>query len=194
MRYLAYPRKMPQHQRGATLIVALIMLVLMLMLAVTGMRSITVETRIAAHMLEYRQLFEVADGSLRDGEHALTLGPDKLWEGAKVPSCAPNAPPLDASENPCWIADAKEDPNKLNTDWTRVAQASGFAKPYGYWYPRRIGIDCRETGEANVALMESGPGCYEIYEVNAQATHKNQAQDCGTDALCLRSAVRKFIQ
>jgi len=191
MKHLPYLGKMHRHQRGATLVVALIMLVLMLMLAVIGMRSITVETRIAAHMLEYRQLFEVADGSLRDGEHSLISGP---WEGSKLLSCAPNAPPLDASGAPCWIADVQEDPNELNTEWTRVAQASGFAKPYGYWYPRLIESDCSGLGDPNNSLMVSDSGCYEFYEINAQATHKDKAQDCGTDALCLRSTVRDFIQ
>jgi len=177
--------KVFQRQRGATLVVALVMLILMLMLAVTGMRSITVETRIAAHMLEARQLFEVADGALRDGERAL-IGGD--WIGAKVEQCAAGAPPLDATGAPCWIADATAD---ANTSWTQVAQASGFAQPNGYWYPRYIGAECPGP---NGRLKEPGPGCTVYYEINAQATHKNEAQPCGPDALCLRSSVHKFIE
>jgi len=167
------------------LVIALVMLILILLLAVTGMRSITLETRITSNMLEARRLFEMADGTLREGERSI-IGGD--WKGVKLDQCAPNAPPLDASGEPCWISDARD---HLNTNWSQVAPASAFA-PHSYWYPRHIGVYCG-TG-ANDALMEPTSGCIVYYEINAQATPKDKVQDCGPNALCLRSSVSQFIK
>jgi len=175
------------HQRGATLVITLVMLILILMLAVTGMRSTTIETRIAAHMLEYRQLFEVADGTLRDGERAIVGG---NWQGVPLEACANGATPLDAHGTPCWTSQAHD----LGTQWTQVAQASGFSKPNGYWYPRYIGSKCpKGTGDGS-SRRKPTSGCSEYYEVNAQATRKDSAQDCGPHALCLRSSIHQFLK
>ena len=77
------PRK---RQRGAALFVAMIMVLLVLVLAVVGMRTITLESRIAGNMLESQRLQETADGALREGERIIqrvTVMGDKVEAAAK---------------------------------------------------------------------------------------------------------------
>ena len=68
------------RQRGNALLVSMIMLLLVLLLAVVGMRVATLEARIAANMVDSQRLYETADGTLREGErklleHAVALKP-----------------------------------------------------------------------------------------------------------------------
>lgn len=178
------------RQRGAALLVAMVMVLLVLMLAVVGMRVITLESRIAANMLESQRLQETADGSLREGERAI------LRFGLPLAQCEGTNGPVN-SGTPCYISEARADPIGLNTSFDVSAQALGFASPVGYWYPRYIDTVCDKGRGATAFLEVATTGCTAYYEVNSQATFAAQtagAQTCGPDALCLRSTVNLFIQ
>lgn len=182
-----HPRR---AQRGNALLVSMIMLLLVLLLAVVGMRVVTQEARIAANMVRNQRLYETADGTLREGErkllaHAVALKP---CNGAETPVAADGG-------IPCFVSDVRADLIGLNTDFaTTKAKASGFQQPDGYWYPRYITTACPKSGSATSALDVPATGCTDFYEMNAQATEKAQAQPCGADALCLRSSVNMFIK
>ncbi|MFI8381761.1 PilX N-terminal domain-containing pilus assembly protein [Pseudomonas sp. NPDC079086] len=55
-------------QNGATLIVALIMLLIITILAVGSMREVTLESRITANTIEQKRLLNLADSGLREAE------------------------------------------------------------------------------------------------------------------------------
>ncbi|MDQ8017714.1 MAG: PilX N-terminal domain-containing pilus assembly protein, partial [Bordetella sp.] len=57
-------RRMPPRrgQQGAALFVAMIMVLLLLVIAVAGMRTVTLESRIGGNMLQSHNLQETADG------------------------------------------------------------------------------------------------------------------------------------
>jgi type IV pilus assembly protein PilX len=181
---------MQARQRGNALLVSMIMLLLVLLLAVAGMRMVTLEARIAANMVENQRMYETADGTLREGErklleHAVALKP---CNGAVTPVA-------EGSGIPCSVSDVRADLMGLNTDFIATkAKAAGFQQPDGYWYPRYITTACPKSGSATSALDVPATGCTDFYEVNAQATEKAQAQACGADALCLRSSVNMFIK
>lgn len=162
---------MPLRQRGNALLVSMIMLLLVLLLAVVGMRVVTMEARIAANMVENQRLYETADGSLREGErlllaHAVALKP---CNGADTPVAQ-------GSGIPCFVSDARADPIGLNTDFmTTKAKAAGFRQPDGYWYPRYITTACPKSGSATSALDVPATGCTDFYEINAQATEGSGA-------------------
>lgn len=178
-----------RNQRGATLLVALVMLILLLMLAVTGMRAITVETRIAANLLQYQQMFETADGTLRDGERAI-IGTN---QGVALRQCAEDSA-LENGHIPCYTSAAKTDPIGLNTDFSLSTRSNGFSQPYGFWYIRYIDTVCPKGLGATSALRAATTGCTEYYEVNAQASATESVSECGDNALCLRSTVNQFIK
>jgi len=185
------PSKRPApraHQRGAALFVAMIMLLMLLMLGVVGMRTVTLESRIAGNMLEAQRLQETADGSLREGERIIEK------KGIALSQCTAGAEFPGADATPCYVSEARIDELGLNTDFGVSAKASGFEKPSGYWYPRYVSTVCPKGSSATSALEAASTGCTEFYELNAQATFKADAQDCGTDALCLRSTINLFIK
>ena len=57
-----------QKQQGAVLIIALVMLLVLTVLAVTNMRGVTLESRITANRIETSRLQNLADAALREGE------------------------------------------------------------------------------------------------------------------------------
>lgn len=57
-----------QKQQGAVLIIALVMLLVLTVLAVTNMRGVTLESRITANRIETGRLQNLADAALREGE------------------------------------------------------------------------------------------------------------------------------
>lgn len=177
-------------QRGGALLVSMIMVLLVLMLGVVGMRTVTLESRIGANMLESQRLYEVADGTLREGERTL------LTYGVSVKQCDVGASkPVSDTGVPCYVSEARSDSLGLNTSFTGIkAAASVFSNPGGFWYPRYIATECPKGSSATSALEEATVGCTEYHEVNAQATPKTAAQACGPDAFCLRSTINLFIK
>lgn len=177
------------QQRGAALFVAMIMLMLMLLMAVVGMRTVTLESRIAGNMLESQRLQETADGALREGERVIQK------YGISLAQCATDASSTLTAGKPCFIAEARTDLLGLGTNYSISTAATGFEKPYGYWYPRYVSTVCPKGSSATAALESANTGCTEFYELNAQATAaKDGAKECGPDALCLRSAINLFIK
>lgn len=180
------------RQGGAALFVAMIMLLLMLLMAVVGMRTVTLESRIAGNMLESQRLQETADGTLREGERVIQR------YGIPLAQCPTDATsPLSGADTapiPCFLSEAKSDLLGLQTSYVVSAKATGFATPHGYWYARHIECVVDKGKSATSALDKCETGSYEFYELNAQATATEGAKACGPDALCLRSAINLFIK
>lgn len=177
------------RQGGAALFVAMIMLVLMLMLAVVGMRAVTLDSRIAGNVLESQRLQETADGTLREGERAIQ------FYGLSLAQCDAGATTPITAGTPCFISEARTDALSLDTSFSNSAKATGFEKPYGYWYPRYISTECPKGSSSTAALDAATTGCTEFYELNSQATLATDgAKSCGPDALCMRSAINLFIK
>ncbi len=177
-----------QGQKGAALLVSLIMILLVLLLAVVAMRSVTLESRTTANQLVNQRMYETADGTLREGERII------LQHGVSLMPCDAASGVVSAGI-PCYVADAQVDTNELKTDFTSKSDlASGFEKPYGHWYPRYLATECPKGQTAASALSKATSGCTEYHEVNAQATEVDAAKKCGPDGLCLRSAVNMFVK
>ena len=56
------------RQRGATLLVALVMLLILTVLAVSSMRGVVLESRITGNRAETQRLQTAAEAALREGE------------------------------------------------------------------------------------------------------------------------------
>ncbi|QTS87544.1 pilus assembly protein PilX [Ectopseudomonas khazarica] len=68
-------QNLPRNQRGAALFVALIMLLVITLLALSGARESTLEGRITGNLVEQQKLTNNGEGGLRQGERALTAPP-----------------------------------------------------------------------------------------------------------------------
>lgn len=67
--------KQPSQERGAALLVALIMLLILTVLAVSSMRGVVLESRITGNRAESLRLQAAADAALREGEFRFTARP-----------------------------------------------------------------------------------------------------------------------
>jgi len=77
-----------KRQQGAVLVIALVMLLVLTVLAVSNMRGVTLETRITANRIETGRLQNLVDAALREGEFRY-YGPAYLREKleSKIGNC-----------------------------------------------------------------------------------------------------------
>lgn len=68
-----------RKQQGAVLVIALVMLLVITVLAVSSMHGVTLESRITANRVESQRLQDLADAALREGEFRF-YGPAHLRE------------------------------------------------------------------------------------------------------------------
>ena len=97
--------KQPSQERGAALLVALIMLLILTVLAVSSMRGVVLESRITGNRAESLRLQAAADAALREGEFRF-YGPaylrDKL-EPNRVNCQKNNTLNLNGANKPCLL-------------------------------------------------------------------------------------------
>lgn len=87
----------PIHrQRGATLVVVLILLLMMTLLGLASLRSTVLEERMTSNLLDRSLSFQVAEAGLREAEAAVNLNP-------AFPGAGCDAQGLCASPNPLAI-------------------------------------------------------------------------------------------
>lgn len=76
------PNRMPSNsQQGAVLVIALIMLLAMTLIGVTGLSSTTMQERMAGNMREVNIAFQAAEAALREGENYLTAATLPAFNG-----------------------------------------------------------------------------------------------------------------
>ena len=72
------------QQRGVSLMIALVFLLIITVLAIANMREVSLESRITGNMIEQKQLLNVAEASVRDGERRTLLhGPHEPTENCQ---------------------------------------------------------------------------------------------------------------
>ena len=94
-----------RSQQGAVLVIALVMLLVLTVLAVTNMRGVTLESRITANRVETDRLQNLADAALREGEFRF-YGPTYLREKLepKKSNCAKdNQLNIYGNNRPCLL-------------------------------------------------------------------------------------------
>lgn len=92
-------------QRGAALIISLILLVIMTLLGLAGIRGITQEERMANHSLDRSLAFQATEAALRDVEQLVEANKPAPTAGCSVVAglmaCATPA----ATDTPRWLDD-----------------------------------------------------------------------------------------
>ena len=80
----------PAQQRGATLVIALAILVIVTLLAVSSMREVVLESRITGNVIEQTRLQNAAESGLREGERRFvnTLRPPEPGTGCTADNVA----------------------------------------------------------------------------------------------------------
>jgi type IV pilus assembly protein PilX len=96
----------PKAQQGAVLLVALVMLLILTLLAVSNMRGVTLESRITANRAHETQAKSAADAALREAEFRF-YGPSNLVDKLEPNSanCATaNKLVVTGNNKPCLLA------------------------------------------------------------------------------------------
>jgi len=173
---------LPKKQNGAVLFVALIMLLVITLLAVSSMREVALESQITGNLMEQKRLSSTAESALREAEWRL--------ENNGVP------PDVCTGSNPTTLC-ITEIANTYDTDFSvstayKGADGATTLERSARWYVR----DATNVGsvQANCTQTEdilSGKNCTNYYEVNGQAFNDNNTagKECGPDALCIRSVI-----
>ncbi len=154
-------------QRGASLFVALILLLIMTMLALSGVRSAVIESRIAGHSATQQRLFNDAEGGLRIAE-ARVSSYSAASLNALATSCTQQMcmPYLDAAHSGGHNAPRFAQGDEVATE---RALSNGSSESEGRsvkWYVALIGggADCVST-----ECTAGGKGGIYFYEVNSCA-------------------------
>lgn len=132
----------PYRQRGVTLLVALVMLLVMTVLGISSMRGVSLESRITGNRAESLRLYNTADAALREAEFRF-YGPGKIRDKLepntnnctktnKLKSNGANAPCLlriEEADDASRLAFMKDPLDFLKNDssWTWIGKKTGAA-------------------------------------------------------------------
>lgn len=141
----------PKNQQGAVLLVALVMLLVLTLLAVTNMRGVTLESRITANRVETGRLQNLADAALREGEFRF-YGPahlrDKLEPNVTKNCIKENKLNRNGNNRPCLLYEM--DDNDLSAYFTTPLKFLSASNNY----PNKTGAATKSaSGSAVVAWM-----------------------------------------
>lgn len=167
---------MRTKQRGAVLFIALIMLLLITLLAVTSMREVSLEARVTGNLIEQKRLLSAAESALRESERRIVrsnLPPDVCIAGSTDP-----------------VVCVEKIADDYDTDFTSATAYSGIDGETSLdrnasWYIRDTGI----ISSSDPECFLTGKNCVTYYEANSQATKESSQPTCDAKALCIRSVV-----
>ncbi|MGY4533752.1 type IV pilus assembly protein PilX [Pseudomonas sp. TE3786] len=183
---------LPKTQQGASLFIALIILLVITLLALSSTREVTLESRITGNFTEQQKLFNSAESGLRDGELSVV---DSMYPLEPTTDCATAA--SGSRPDPCLLS---------LTDgqytYDLLFATAGKSRPYFpengtkansntniNWYakPAPSGAGDAESENPEYGNMEGGTGTFR-YEVNSQAVNQ-----ISSNATYLRSTTVKFF-
>ena len=124
-----------QKQQGAVLVIALVMLLVLTVLAVSNMRGVTLESRITANRIETGRLQNLADAALREGEFRF-YGPaylrDKLEPNVGKNCIKDNKLNRYGNNRPCllWDMNDSELTSYFSTPISFLSGDSDYANKY----------------------------------------------------------------
>ncbi|EJO94234.1 pilus assembly PilX family protein [Ectopseudomonas hydrolytica] len=153
------------QQQGISLLIALVFLLVITVLAIANMREVSLESRITGNMIENKQLLNVADSTLRDGERRVVeFGPQEPTN-----DCAGIAPKKLCllKRNPSYAVNVAEAQIYSPNDGT---QLYGTAQWYAQIAPG--GELQGESENPEYGNMLLGIGVFR-YEINGVATNND---------------------
>ncbi|MDR1462719.1 MAG: hypothetical protein LBI68_06250 [Azoarcus sp.] len=153
-------------QRGAVLIVALILLMAMSMLAATSMRGAAMQVRMSANAYDRDLAFQSAEAGLRMGERAA-----ENWATGLIPAPLPSAAcPAANSATGLYVTDAT----------SHASCKPLWEQPFTYWY--------NTAPDADAAFAGDGPSRppYYIVELVSDKAPCNPSAPASASQSCRR--------
>ena len=160
-----------QKQRGAVLVIALVMLLVLTVLAVSNMRGVTLESRITASRAEAQRLGDAADAALREGEFRF-YGPANLRDKLEfnAANCkTTNKLQTNGLNKPCLLKEIDDtaDIKKMFDDPIAYLGKSGSTSNNAlHWMPYR-GLDA--SGSKDYEAEDKRESFWNTYLISASA-------------------------
>ncbi|WAJ36650.1 PilX N-terminal domain-containing pilus assembly protein [Pseudomonas sp. GOM7] len=165
----------PEKERGAALFIALIMLLVITLLALSGARETALESRITGNLADQQKLVNYGEAALRQGERLLT-SPMKPREQN------------DCTGNYCFL---NQQPAYLQDFDTSLSYSpvTGESNQQVQWYavPAPSGAAQGQAENPEYGNMMLGIGTFR-YEINTKATNTDTEQKAS-----LRSTTAKVF-
>jgi type IV pilus assembly protein PilX len=163
-------------QRGASLFIALIILLVITLLALSSTREVTLESRITGNFTEQQKLFNSAEMGLRDGEISITAPLKPLEPTSECEAGGENTQPP-----PCLLALT----NGLNS-YDLLFSSANKSRPYFpdsetktnpnttiSWYavPAPTGESEGQSLSPEYGSLQGAVGTISLYEINSRAVN-----------------------
>ncbi len=175
---------MPKRQRGAALVTALILLVILTMLGLSAMQNTTLEEKMAGNLRSSIAAFQAAESALRGGEDWIvsqTLKPIPGKVSGSTSSGGSTSGPL-----PLWVLDSIDpDPGKSDP-WWKEADVSWW-KDYARSYDSKLALDDEEDLPAphyvieDMGVVKDALNMGQGQDQNGTAYYRLTAQGVGVD-------------
>ncbi|WP_279920687.1 pilus assembly PilX family protein [Pseudomonas sediminis] len=175
----------PQRQRGAVLVIALVMLLIITLLGIGSMNEVVLESRITGNLIEQKRLRSAAESALREGERRIAAATaiDDCDEGGTV-LCH-----YGMAEGYVYNFNDKEPYKGFDGNSELERDARWYVRFIGDYGPSGGGTNDGGSGCGALCSLETAPsGRQFFYEVNAQAYKDGDEGDtCIAATLCLTS-------
>lgn len=153
------------RQQGAVLVVALVMLLVLTVFAVSNMRGVVLESKITANRAETQRLQDLADAALREGEFRLSspLESRDFFEFNAENCKATNTLKTNGLNKPCLLKDIADKANikKMFDDPIAYLGKSGSTSSDAlHWMPYR-GLDA----SVNYNSEDNREAFWNIYKI-----------------------------
>lgn len=173
-----------RRQTGATLLVAIMMLLIITLLALSSMRGVSLESRITGNLKTQKILFNAAEGALRIGENSIsnTKAPSRDTACTAV-SC------LRWVLADLAVTGAADTPVRFTTaDAANVQSLTSNYAVKVQWYVVDLG-NLVGSSQGNDTAAGKGP---HHYEVNACASTVLCTSDNTTPRVILRTVIARY--
>lgn len=177
-----------RHQTGATLLVAIMMLLIITLLALSSLRGVSLESRITGNLKNQKTLFNAAEGALRIGENSISL--------TKAPSldtaCKADGPScLRWKLADLAVTAGKDTPTRFGTA-DNGSNTTKLTTNYGVnvqWYVVDLG-NLVGSSQGNCAAMGCGPHHYEINACASATSYCTESTDA--QRVILRTVIARY--
>lgn len=160
-------RPLQRTQRGVTLAVVMLLLLVMMIAALAGLRLSTMDERMAASTRDHQQAFQLAEAALRDAERMIAMDTDGPFQPLRpnlFTAACPNGQCRSTPGSPLWPSFSEDDWTGSKT-WAYGAATAASAPVGGGAVPPRYVVEYQYTTQP----IEPGKPCEAVFLVTARA-------------------------
>jgi type IV pilus assembly protein PilX len=165
----------PNHQRGAVLIISLIMLLVLTLLGVSSMRTTILEEKMAGNLRDKNTSFQAAETALRDGEALLeTLLATSSFDGTDGRMGSSDDDPNFFATNTWSDTNATSDPNYVGSiDYSGTMSGVAAQPQYIVKFVKEV---VNDTGSLKVGgYGDSGTNSVNNFRVTAKGVGQSES-------------------